>query len=1355
MKKLSLAIRLVAPLIAIAAWSGVSQAQTISINFSHNGNVDTATSHGPIAATDVVGVVAVDNWNDAAGEGSTLANLIDDSGAATTANADWSTANSWGGNADPAPTDPTERMMTTWLDNGGPLTVSNIPYAAYDVYIYGSSDGAGNADRTLGWNVNGTDFDSVGTFQTVSANGDFYNGTLVDGSTAANDPSYLKISGLVGNLSIADNTNDNGVTRSGVSGIQIVEVALEATIRLNIDRDTGNMTLTNNTGSAIDMAGLSILSGSGALIPGNWLSISDNYDEGAAGGVSNDEWLEFVASGSELGEGTLGVATLAQGQSVDLGNAWQKFINEDVQLEYLDASTGETIAGAALFTGTAQTTPYEAGDFDFDGDIDRDDWPTVRDNYFADLSAASASEAYNMGDFNLDGLNDLRDLKAFKTAFLAAGNPLSELTGSPVPEPTTLVLLSMAGVLFGCRRRMRASLKATSLLLAFVAVCSLTAAEANAASIGVSYAGDNGGGTSIQITPAQIAGVVPQSNWNAATGENDTLGSLVDDSGAATGASVTWTSPNTWGGSAAPTDDAAMVNGWLDDGGGTGNSTTVTGIPYSQYDVYVYGSSDTGNGGRGWNVDINGVNFASDPGVWEDPDTENSFFDNTTYVDGSTGANNPTYFLATGLFGDLTITGLRQTINGLDSRGSVSGFQIVESTGAPTVLTLEVNTDTGAGVIKNETDDAINIDFYEITSDPSASLNAAGWNSIQDGGQNGFPQGDGSGNGWEELGGNDDSRLAEFYLDGASTLDVGESLSLGTIYDTSSGVQDDISFSYNDADTTNRVGLIKFVTGGLFGDFEPDGDVDIIDFGVFADAFGSTSGDGNYNPAADSEPDDDVDIIDFGLFADNFGIGTLEAAAVPEPSSGLLIVLGGMLAGACTRRRRGEKSMDCSTPVSRKATLFASLTTFVFASCLFSSLAVAAVTNDRVYSFGEDGLEGPSQGANVGSNNTAPLAANNTADSVGPSPGFLDLQRLGNAAYENVGPSGLARPGAAAGDFGVRFDGADDLLAGTPLNRPEELAGPTAVGNGPLIANYPFNYDNLPGHGLQLWVYPDASAIGSSGSPAAFQSIVADTVLTGGPAINEVGQWTQINSEHIDGTGAVPGSVDVAAGDTWYHVMHHNIHNGGDSFTSILYVDGIAVSANLDTIPVGGSANFVGQLAVGASEVANDGLTPTFGHHFNGVVDDLDMYVYGDNTADGGQDYGTFDLFADNEWIANKIANDIPNGVLIPGDVQKDGDVDDDDVAAFIAGWRVENTLPGAHGDVAAGDWNTWDNGDLNHDGVTDYSDWFILRANHPAPLSLDLGALLAAAAVPEPTSAALLLLGVVGSGLLSGRRRA
>ncbi|MGI9457935.1 MAG: PEP-CTERM sorting domain-containing protein, partial [Aeoliella sp.] len=787
-----------------------------------------------------------------------------------------------------------------------------------------------------------------------------------------------------------------------------------------------------------------------------------------------------------------------------------------------------------------------------------------------------------------------------------------------------------------------------------------------------------------------------------------------------------------------------------------GNTSTITGIPYPVYDVYVYGSSDTGNDiGRGWNTNINGTLFSSAPGEWEGPVSEATFFDNTNYVDGSTGANNPTYFFAESLSGDLTISGLRQTIDGLDTRGAVSGFQIVESTGNPQVLTLEINTDTGAGSIKNTTGNPIDLDFYEITSDPSASLNFAGWNSIQDNGQNGYPQGDGSGNGWEELGNPGelgDDLLAEFYLDGNSTLADGASIALGTIYKTATGVQDDIGFRYTDLNTFTRDGLIEFVTGGMtLFDANVDMTVNNDDIPDFVTALLNLADWQALHPGLDPllyldgdgngfVNNDDIPSFVAALLDPPFLTGS--SSAVPEPSSLalLLATCGGVALSvrrkkvAHRRRKKGAIKMDLTRCLPA-----------IIAVVFVSTTALADVTNDRVYQMGEDGLEGAVPGAIVGSGHSFPdtgtLDSGETGDPTGS---FIDLDLAGDPRYVDVSTLGSGRTG-----IGIQFDGTDDNLNGVPLNRPDELSSL------PCCGSYPFDYTGILGHGSQGWVYPAASALGSSGSPTTFQSILADTELTGGPAINDVGQWTQINSNHADGVSngvaPMPATVDVAAGDTWYHFMHHNNPTGGDNFQSVLYIDGIAVSANLDPIPTTGVANQLGQVVIGAAEVNGDGLTPAYGNHFTGAVDDVNMYVFGDN----GTNYGTFDLFADNEWIATEITNTVTGGMLVAGDTDKDGDVDDVDVDLFVAGWRSEKILPGAHGDVMAGDWLTWNDGDFDHNGTTNFTDWFMLRANHPNGPSLNLGALLAAAAVPEPSSIVLVLGGMAGLGLVARSRRA
>lgn len=214
-------------------------------------------------------------------------------------------------------------------------------------------------------------------------------------------------------------------------------------------------------------------------------------------------------------------------------------------------------------------------------------------------------------------------------------------------------------------------------------LCLAFACSANSQTISVSFAGDNAGGQSLNLTGDDIAGVVPVSNWNAdAQGATGSIAALVDSTGTATTAEVSWAgSNNTWGGTAGTNPDELMVNGWLDDNG-TGSQIDITGIPYASYDLYVYGSSDAGNAGRGMNVQVNGTDYFSG-GVFLDPVTESGGSFYTGYVDAATTADNPSYFKISGLSGsDLSILGARNASGpelanaSTDYRGGISGFQI-------------------------------------------------------------------------------------------------------------------------------------------------------------------------------------------------------------------------------------------------------------------------------------------------------------------------------------------------------------------------------------------------------------------------------------------------------------------------------------------------------------------------------------------------------------------------------------------------------------------------------------------------------------------------------------------------------
>ncbi len=78
-------------------------------------------------------------------------------------------------------------------------------------------------------------------------------------------------------------------------------------------------------------------------------------------------------------------------------------------------------------------------------------------------------------------------------------------------------------------------------------------------------------------------------------------------------------------------------------------------------------------------------------------------------------------------------------------------------------------------------------------------------------------------------------------------------------------------------DETNNV-KTEWVIATLWGDIDGDYDVDWVDFGDFATAWGSKGPpqkdppDPNYNPLADQDLDGDVDWEDFGGFATNYGM---------------------------------------------------------------------------------------------------------------------------------------------------------------------------------------------------------------------------------------------------------------------------------------------------------------------------------------------------------------------------------------------------------------------------------------------------------------------------------------------------
>lgn len=233
---------LTSTLVAVAVTLGAASAASISINFAENaGNQSFAggTNLGPLGTDS-------SNWNNTADGGLTLTGdtingLIDDSGAATTANITWSAQGVWYN--DQGISGDANKQNVGYLDDGlsanGPgiqITVTNIPYAQYKIYGLFSSD-IGNTNATvtlLDFDVNSGNwvFGGAAADNTLSGYGSIADNNAAHGTdfteiTSSVIGNYWTMGGLTSStLTIDGQTTLNGgnVPRGTLSGLIIEQV---------------------------------------------------------------------------------------------------------------------------------------------------------------------------------------------------------------------------------------------------------------------------------------------------------------------------------------------------------------------------------------------------------------------------------------------------------------------------------------------------------------------------------------------------------------------------------------------------------------------------------------------------------------------------------------------------------------------------------------------------------------------------------------------------------------------------------------------------------------------------------------------------------------------------------------------------------------------------------------------------------------------------------------------------------------------------------------------------------------------------------------------------------------------------
>jgi len=1308
--------------------------------------------------------------------------------------------------------DPTPGGGDYYVDSGGATvtfdidlgsTFSLVQFASWP-YNFGASNGNTLAAATLEFSTNGgSSFDSMQDISIPLVTAAPANANIID--LAPVDADFIR-------MTVTDNHFGGpaaGGDRVGLAEIRFLDDAAPSIVNLNINRDDGAITFRNDSPSAISFAGLGMTSDAGAFNPANWSSVTGNYDSGGNSSVSGNEWNVFAAENDDLSEGTLGSGTLAAGASVDLGTgAWVQSPNEDVNFVYLDAASGDIVSVFVNYSGTTLEDPIEIGDLNFDGAIDELDWPTYRDGYREDLSALSQAQAYQMGDLNGDGVNNAVDFGIFKTAY-ETNNPGASfaalVAGASVPEPTTLAMLMMGAMVFGLRRRIKPCAAAMVAVAALLLISPATSQAAlptvvshwNLDSDATDSVGSNDGtATAVTFgTAGANANTGTSASFDGSTSTIDvpfstdvnpesftvSLWAFADTASAPHQSAITSRDDVNLGESThgyilynAPGGNWEFWTGDGDPGWAVQAGSPVTTSTWTHLAIAFDGDS----GVKSFFID--GVNVGS---VTNQGYSQNGTVELENLHIGS-GADDGGSFFFTGELDDVAVfdgvlTGTE--IQNVAANG-VDAFETLR-------LELIVDPSSGNASLVNSAGGALGIDQYEILSS-MGSLDASGWDSIEANGQNGLPQGTDAGDGWQELGTPGANFLGEAYLQGDSTLADAESIALGSLFST--GGDQDLELFYRTSDGSIVEGIVTYaVSVGVDGDYNNNGIVDAADYAVWREALGvatSLPNEGGISPGV-------VDTADYNFWKSRFGAtsgaGNLASPAVPEPSAMVLMfALFGGLALWTTTRRNGLRTMANNNRIAtsdspsvgslvagaaggsaalatsivcrpRANTLHRFAAPVVALAVLLVAATVAnAAFDERAYLLGDDGSEGAvSNGVTVGG---APgnVVPGDTLDTSGPTGGRLDINVEGTPTY--------TAGALSTSTFGASFNGTSDrLVTGFSVNSPDAMWDNTTFFP---LNNYRLNYDGIFNRGIQVWAKPNG------GTTGVVQTIVQDSLqhgiiitasdtwamtfdgdpnpsnltLDSGLAVGSTGQTTGANANEVSANGythlmalsgayiGIPGEPDV-----------FDVRGEGSALGALFYVNGVAVSGTDDFFY---DADIT-ELSVGSSQDAA-------GDFYHGDLDDLRIFVWGDNsdtTATNnnglavGTDYGRLDLGETNEWIKAELAE---LGVTLKGDADLDGDVDDDDVTAFIDDWAKVRLVPEANGDqVIAGDWvSRRDNSDLNFDGLTDFADWFLLRADHPNSASLNLGELLAARSAPEPSTVALLA--VVLSGCLLGRRR-
>lgn len=671
-------------------------------------------------------------------------------------------------------------------------------------------------------------------------------------------------------------------------------------ITLEVNRDTGAMTLSNTSGAPV------------AGVTGVTL-------DSATGSVDLTDFVDFSG-------------TLADSQVVALDSSpgsapglWVRSPVEDVNATLNLAGGDRTVDVNFVGNGGLK---WITGDLDFDGALDADDYGILTLNAETDLSGLTTAQAYQLGDLNNDGFNDVLDFGVFKGDFIAANGAAAFASlVAGVPEPSAFGLAALGLLSLATRRRRPdqshptlhttsytmtpRTRKPTAMAIAALLTIGLATPRAEAvffeeflfddtAGTAITAVANNINATNFFTEDADTLDVATNGlgQLDASLKANTDFGTnyLDVDPGLTTGTiygvmELTWDFQSTLDTAENEEIRISLINS-------DPTSTQITGefrIVRTDADEIVINGQAGGTGSSDLpDTLLNGGSLTqSDKFIA----VVAADLDNSTYeILYSSDAGST--FLSAGVGNSAPgriVESMRMTLNNDLSNDNILIDRVYLADELPIVidpdkLTFMVHPISGHVAIVNDTGTAFDIDHYRVLSGDD-SLLTSGWNSLQDQGvdavdgpDGGATAGDGVGETWTEAGGSDAGVLSESFLLSSSVVSGGESLPLGAAFDLS-GDDQLLTFEYRDAANSN-VFVGDVMVGELLpGDFNLDGAVDAADYTVFRDNVS-----GLFTPA------------DYTTWANNYGATLASPAlAVPEPAA-LAIVISALVLRLGRRR---------------------------------------------------------------------------------------------------------------------------------------------------------------------------------------------------------------------------------------------------------------------------------------------------------------------------------------------------------------------------------------------------------------------------------------------------------------------